>query len=152
MSESARAPEEAGGIGSPGTDLLKKECRIITRYLVGQPPSREIEQRYVDGAAILPVAEATSEDVAVADFAFRHPRALPYLDAALGLIRPHSLLRSKLLLMVAILEASPDHCGVFLPRDVSALRFWVDMARYGVSSAARALIGLVLYGFAARSR
>jgi hypothetical protein len=139
--------EEAGSI-----DSLKKECRIITRYLVGQPPSRGQEQRYVEGVAILPVDGATSEDMAVAEFAFSHPGSLPYLDAALGLIRPHSLLRSKLLLMVAVLEASPDCCHAFLPREVSASRFWVEMTQYGVSSAARALIGLVLYGFAARSR
>lgn len=132
-------------------EVLAAEGRTFGRYLVGAVPTADIVARYVAASRTLfpAVGEA---DAAVVDFARRHPWSVGFLDAAAGFLRPGALLRSKVLVMAAILEASPEHADDFLPRPVHPLRLGLELASNGTLAVGRVLVGAVVWTAAARSR
>jgi hypothetical protein len=58
---------------------------------------------------------------AVTAFAVQRPWAIGALDGALALCDRGAPLRQRLLLMAAILEARPQYCDDFLPRERTAI-------------------------------
>lgn len=91
---------------------VRREARSFARYLIGAEPTTDEEARYAD---------ATADRIAQhADVVVRAARAVPLLtgplDAAAALLEPDHQLRQRLLLLTAILEASPHHADRFLPR------------------------------------
>src|SRR5437016_1091752 len=88
-------------------ERLEREARLFSHYLLGADPPREVVARYAAAHAFHFVEPAPADDRAVLDFAVRHPWALGPLDAACARRKPDSLLRKKLLMTAAILEASP---------------------------------------------
>ena len=94
---------------------LHHEAAALGRYLLGRPAPAEALGRYVEGSLRLFEGSGSREDLAIVDFVRRHSWSLPPLDAACGLLRPQSLLRQKLILMLAILETIPEVASDFLP-------------------------------------
>jgi hypothetical protein len=135
--------EEAGPLSD--AEPLAAEARIFGHYLVGAMPTPELIERYVTAATGLLSAPPEPADAAVLGFVHRHPWSVSYLDAACGLLRPAGLLRSKLLIMAAVLEASPVHAAEFLPRAVAPTVLVIKLAALGAVAAAKAVIGLLLY-------
>src|SRR5687768_16994168 len=78
------------------------EGLLFARYLLDRDPPAELITRYVVASARLFAGTSSSHDVAVLSFIQRYPSALPFLDAAAGLLGKGLLLRKKLLLMAAI--------------------------------------------------
>ena len=134
------------------TGTLAHECRVITRYLLGQEPPQDLIQRYIEANSILFTGETSRSDLAVVAFVQRNPWSLPFIDAASALFRPNSLLRNKILVMIAILEATPQFADVFIPEPFSIPQFVWRMAGYGISSMAKFLIGVFIYPFAVNSK
>ena len=128
------------------------EARTFTRYLVGRPPPPELVARYREANAVLFTAPVEPVDAAVVDFVHRHPWSVGLLDAAVGLRRPGSLLRNKILVMAAILETSPVFADEFLTRPVHPVVLVLRTVALGTVAVARALLGLALYPAAARAR
>lgn len=93
---------------------LAREAEVFARYIIGRSPSPAEIERYARGAHTLHGGAAPGE-ARVVDFAVRRRLALPFLDGACGLMDPDSLLRRKLILMLAILETSPGHADAFEP-------------------------------------
>ena len=131
---------------------LLEEGRRIGRYLAGRTPDEDLIRRYEQAAGLLLAGEVPPTDRAAAAYALRHPRSLPFLDAACAILRPHSLLRSKVLLMTALLEASPKHVDLFVPNAVSVVRFLFELAFYGTRAFLTLFIGLLIYPLAVRRR
>lgn len=127
-----------------------KECRVITNYLVGESPSPVLIDRYVKANQALFNDKRPASDWALVSFALQNPWALPYLDAALAIFRRDSSLRQKILVMMAILEATPQYVSYFFPQPMSAPLFFLRMAGYGVSSLLKLAVGCVLYPFATK--
>jgi len=130
---------------------LAAEARLLGCYLVGREPGAPLVDRYARANRALLAAPAEPRDGAILRFVHRHPWSLGFLDAACALLRPGRLLRNKLLVMAAVLEASTDFADDFLPRPCSAQRVLWVLAWQGVRGAARTLVGLVLYSIAVRS-
>jgi hypothetical protein len=119
-----------------------REAARIGRYLVGRAPSTALVARYARAIADLGIGVAPDERRAWM-LASRRPWLLRMVDGGLALTKPSGTVRRRLHTMLAILEASPDHCDAFLPVAFGAgARLAVAAAaiRGGVAGAA----GLVL--------
>lgn len=95
------------------TEAAIQEARIFGRYVIGRDIDDAAAELYARAASVL---DYDGSDELVR-FALEQPRLLGALDGVLALINPGTLLRRKLLLMAAILEARPDYCDAFLPRE-----------------------------------
>lgn len=118
---------------------------MLSRYILGGgDASLALLQRYADAHVHLDVGGATTSDRATLAFALAHPWLLPSLDAAAAFVRPQALLHRKALLMTAILEASPDHADLFLPRVAGWLALGWLGARVAFSTVVHLAVGLPL--------
>ena len=131
------------------SEELRAEVRVFATYLVGTAPELSLSERYVAACRKLLEPGTEAEQAAVA-WAVRHPGALAHLDGAAGLLRPDSLLRRKLLLVAALLEATPRHADAFLPVRSSAPGLVLRLAWTGIAAAYHALVGAVLLRIAER--
>ena len=136
----------------PEDQELELEGRLFGRYLVGREPPRELVERYREANRILLGGTAPGSDAAVVAFARRHPWSIPFLDGAAGLVRPGSLLRNKILVMAAVLEASPAFAEEFLSRTVHPVSLVLRVLGLATLAVVRAAVGVLVYAAAARSR
>jgi hypothetical protein len=74
------------------------------------------------------------------------------LDAAAALLDPGGQLRSRVLVMAALLEATTAHADDFLPRTLSVPALLWRLAVSGTLAVAHALLGVLLWPLAGRSR
>src|SRR5688572_4773708 len=127
------------------TEQLRCEARLFGRHLLdGEEPAEELIERYVVANQLRLQGLWPSEDHALVTFVLRHPWSLPLLDAAAGLTASRTLLRSKLLVFIAILEASPYFVERFMPKAASPLVLLRHLVVTGLLLAPKALIGLLL--------
>lgn len=115
------------------------EPRILAKYLTGRSIQQPLSDRYRKAVSLLSVQESAG-DAKLLSFVLRHPGALPFIDAAVALRRPESALRQRVIIMAAILEATPDYCDEFLarrPAATSGFQFVATLTR----AALRAAIG-----------
>jgi hypothetical protein len=131
---------------------LETEARTFGRYLVGRVPPRELIERYERANRTLLSGPVSERDAALLAFIHRHSWSVSLLDAASGVLSRASLLRSKILIMSAILETSPAFADEFLPRTVSTPGLFMRLAALGLLAVARVAAGTVLYAVAGRSR
>ena len=137
-----------GGDSASGSDgHAAQDFRLISKYLLDADPPVELVNRYVAahrkifGDDVIPEWE----------FVRRHPRLLPYLDAAAGIFVPRSLLRKKIVLAAAVLEASPAYAEFFLEENENRLQLLGVLFWQGVRSAFKLALGVPLL-FLARRR
>ena len=121
---------------------VRAEAVAFGSYLTGASPSEAEIRRYV--AAVhsgrFPVE---GRDLRTLAFVARHPRILGLVDGGLGLRRPRSGVRVRILVMAAILEASPTHVDDFLPQRRSPLYLFA-MAVVAARAAIRGAVGAIL--------
>lgn len=123
-----------------------REARAFSRYLVGRPCSEAEAARYAAATArLMPSHALTPSELNVIGTAARFPRLAGPLDAAAALVSPRHPLRARLLIMSAILEASPAGARDFLPAPPS--RPFPLLLRSGLllaSAGLKAVAGMVL--------
>jgi hypothetical protein len=129
---------------------LEGEARLLSRYLVGAVPAEGLVARYVEACHTLFPAQGSPRDEALLAFVRRHPWSVSLLDAACGLLWRGARLREKVLVMAAVLEASPDFAEEFLPRTAGPLALFVQLAGIGLVAVGRAVAGLLLLPLAMR--
>lgn len=137
------ATEAEAGVATIATDL-RAEAVQLARYLAGVAPSEELVERYARAHAEV-LRPPTPADRAVLAFVRAHPWSLPLLDAGTALVRGAPLLRRKLLVMMAILEATPEHADRTLPVDGLGLpRLALRLGRAGATAAVKLGAGAAL--------
>ncbi len=67
------------------------------------------------------------------------------LEAAIGALRRDSLLRRKILVMMAILETTPDFASHFEPQSMGVMKLALQVCRYAILSVIKIGTGLLLY-------
>jgi hypothetical protein len=136
----------------PGDADLEEEARVFGRYLVGRLPTRELIERYRAANQQLLTGPVPKAEASLLAFVARNPWSVSFLDAATGLLRPASLLRSKVLVMAGILETSPDFADEFLPRRSGRLALVLRLAGLGTLALVRFGVGALLLVTVARDR
>jgi hypothetical protein len=129
---------------------LREEAARLGRYLVGVAPSDELAERYARAHEHV-LGQPTEADEAVLAFAQAHPWSLPLLDAGTALVGSAPLLRQKLLVMTAILEATPEHADRMLAGGTSLPRLVLRLGRAGAAAAVKMVAGAVLVAAVTRS-
>ena len=140
------APEEAQK--SP----LWREGELLARYLLGRPTVPDVLVRYVQACERIFGRAQPSADLPLLRFVERHPWSLPYLDAVAGLLYRKGQFREKTLLMLALLETTPEHVEFFTPRTTSRLWLMLRLGWWGTRVVGKLLLGLLLYPLAKRAR
>jgi hypothetical protein len=133
----------------PVSPEVRRECRALTRWLVGRAPTDYVIERYARGLG----STAFRADV-------RSGTADPVLHAVgrtgqLGLslaqtyariAAPAGSFRRRAVLLGAILESAPDTFAAFEPPAAGRLRAWSVLIGSGMLFAARVLAALILIG------
>jgi hypothetical protein len=123
-------------------DSLRDEGTRFGRYLLGEGVPAVLVERYVAAMRSMDLV-AGGRDRRLLGLVTRHPRLLGIVDGGLALRRPGSVIRTKLLVMSAILEATPEFASSFLP--VRRSRFYfVRAALVCVRAGCKGLIGAVV--------
>ncbi len=139
-------PELAGG----ADPLLSLECRIFTRYLASQEPSDYIREHYARCHALIPCRDASSVDAVdrmLLHAARRGPIATRIADAYARFARPNGALRQKLVLMLAVLENSPEtHTRFDTASTGGIFQAGLVVVAAGVAGAASLAAGVLLLG------
>jgi hypothetical protein len=128
----------------PTSPSLPTEAHTFLRYLLGAEPPAEVVERYRAANAKLFAEPTSPEDARLLDYVNRNPWALPMIDAAAAFRRPDSVLRRKLLVGAAVLEATPDFTPRFLPKAVSFPGLVWRGALLGLAVAFKLVVGLLL--------
>lgn len=105
----ARIREDAAG--------LRREAVRFADYLLGVVPSADLVERYVRAHDRVLVEPLTEGDEAVLGFVQRHHWSLGLLDAGTAFVGTAPRLRQKLVVMMAILEATPQFVEQTMPVD-----------------------------------
>jgi hypothetical protein len=126
---------------------LEKEARLFARYLIDCEPPPEMIVRYINANRKLCADAAIGIDVKMMKYAVTHPWSVPFLDAAAGFLRPDSLLRKRIYIMAAVLEASTMYSHRFLPQALSPIRLFVHLVVNGVAVGIKVIIGIPIFCF-----
>lgn len=118
-----------------------REAIVLGRYLVFETIPFELQERYYLGLKYSNIQE--DESLKYFEKALKNPWMLPYFDAAYALTKPNCLFRKRIFLMLAIVEACPDFCHLFLQKDARIIDFFKFVA-VGIRSIYRAFFGLIL--------
>ncbi len=124
--------------------LLREEAIAIAKYLTGREPEEFIIDRYISGVHTKFSNMAETNDRAIESFIQKYPSALSCIDAASAILYPRRLLRKKILLMVAILETTPEYCGYFFPTRFSKSLFIFKTFAFLLKTSIQAFVGLIL--------
>lgn len=123
---------------------LEAEFARFSRYIVGRQGTRRLARRYALAATRLGLV-GESGDEELLKLVRRFPMLLGPLDAAAAFLRPSHLLRKRLLLATAILEATTEHASRFLPRHRSLPGFIFVGCVVAIVTALRLAVGVPLF-------
>jgi hypothetical protein len=100
-------------MNQPSVDAtLNRECSVFCRYLIGGEPNDYVKRKYREAHRSLSWCgrAACSSDELLVSIARIGTRASHIIDAYARVFRPASLIRKKLILLLAILEScAPSH-------------------------------------------
>jgi hypothetical protein len=121
-------------------DIVEKEARIFTNYLVGRDASSQAIQLY---KIAMNDSKPDDTDKKLLRFMLKHPSTIGLIDAGLVFHNSNSEARRRLYVMQAILEASTLHHDLFLPKKRSPLYMFVIFYS-GMRAVIKAGLGLLL--------
>ncbi|HEY8120844.1 MAG TPA: NAD(P)H-binding protein [Myxococcota bacterium] len=123
-------------------ETLRAECGVFARHLLGIAPSPALVQRYVRQQRALGLDAPAGFDALLVAFARRGGLALALADSYAGWLARRSVLRTKLVGVLALLETAPES---FAAVDAPDARLaWPRLVLRGVAELATALVAIVL--------
>lgn len=125
---------------------IERECEVLTRYLVGHQPGPYVVEKYVEAHRITDsYSDAGGFGRMLTRIARTHPSLARSADAYARLFAPRSLLRRKLVLLLAILETSaPTYALLDRVDAVSKPRLVLRLAARTTGSVLALLAGTLL--------
>lgn len=126
---------------------LRNECRLFTRYLLGETPNDYVLDRYVSlqTAVVEQAPASTATDDVLLSTARSSVFGVRIADAYARIFLPHCLLRRKLVLTFAILENSGGFharftSGVSSSYAVALIRVAASVMGFGIALVASLFI------------
>lgn len=97
--------------------IYKKELASICKYLMNIKPTEQHCELYMKAINNYGLNIYTVSEKKIWDGIVKHPLALTFIDAWLGVYKRQSTIRKRIFFAIAILEASPEsHNYVILPK------------------------------------
>lgn len=129
------------------TEILDSECRVFTRYLIGEDPDAYVQEKYREAHRVVRSLQLSGPlDRAMLRRAGRGPWWTGCADAYARFFAGRGLLRRKLIVLFAILETSaPSYRRVDAVASGGAARHWLGLVVTGIAATIRLLAGLVLF-------
>lgn len=125
-------------------ESLERECEVFARYLSGAAPSAYVREQYAAAHAagvVDPPGGATRFDAFVVALARRGAFVTRALDAHARVFANGSLLRRKLVLMLALLEVRSPHAEALdTPTGSSSVAMFAAMGWLGLRFALTVLL------------
>ena len=125
--------------------MLIREAEIFSKYLISEIAPTELLERYVRACNKLNLA-GTTRDEKILAFVTRNPSFIPCIDAALAYSKHKSLLRKKILIMLAILETTPLYYEKFTTHNYSRAK-WIGIGFRGVWAVKKMILGKIILIF-----
>lgn len=120
--------------------MLEQEALIFSRYLIGREPNEQAVRLYI---AAFGAGRPDNTDKKLLNFMSKHPRSIGFIDGGLVFHNPDSEARRRIYVMLAILEASPEHYDLFLPKERSPI--YIAVVFYsGFRAIIKAALGIAL--------
>lgn len=134
---------------SPADDDLDHECRIFCRYLVGQEPSNYVLENYRRGNVTHGLDQQLQEngiERLLIKMAGRGPFFTWLADIYTRIFLPYSVIRKKLILLLAILEICGTTHSLFISRTAeSRKRFYIRLLKDGLVFVLALLLATTLF-------
>jgi len=118
------------------------DARRLARHLIGEDPTPAEAERWIEAVLVRGALLESERDRRLWTLAMRHPWLLGPTDAGLAFVDPYSAVRHRILLMLAILEASPHHHRRFLAAPWPRIAL-IGLALRGLWAGVRAAAGIV---------
>jgi hypothetical protein len=146
--ETVPDPERQSLTRQSQSDVVE-EARLFATYIFpGVVIDPAAIERYVAASRTVFAASPAARDLAIVNFVTRHPWSLRFLDSAAACIAPRTLLRKKLLLMLALLETTTTHAQAFVATPRSRLSVVFRLLWWMACDGCETVVGLVLWPFA----
>lgn len=129
-----------------------REAERFSRYLVGEAASPALCARYALGVAKLGLYPTGKADAWALSLAQRRGWTIGPLDAACAMLHADWALRRRLILLSAVLEASPAHAEAYLAPARGTLSVLALCVVEGVLGVYNLLLGLILLAIAPKGR
>jgi hypothetical protein len=129
----------------PDSSVLDPECAVFCRYLIGEDPSEYVKIKYRVAHHIGSVSHgilATPSEAFLVKLASVGPWSAQLIDSYARIFRPCSLVRRKLILLLAILEScAPTHACLDSVDSPSIVALFLGSVRRCLNFALVAVVG-----------
>lgn len=130
-------------------DAVRRECRALTRWLVGRDPTDAIVAHYargLDSATFHAGLRHSSVDGVLAAVGRMGRPGLALAQTWARFFAPAGAFRRRAVLLVAILESAPPGFTAFEPPAAGRLRAWSTLFGSGLLFAVRLTAALLIIG------
>jgi hypothetical protein len=125
---------------------VERECDVFVRYLAGAESTDYLRAKYTRAVELIPsLRTRPGFESRLLRFAGRGPFAARIADAYAALLAPDSVLRSRLVLLVALLESSPPyHEAIDRPPEGASVRELSGAIAAGLAGVLSLMAGLIV--------
>jgi nucleoside-diphosphate-sugar epimerase len=135
--------------GGTSHTRLEKECKVFSRYLLGRSGNEYVLRKYVEANRVRGLVESAGED-RLGTGLLRVASISPFLtrltDSFAAIFARRSILRKKLVLLIAILESSRCAGELVGPREGrGSIGTWISLIGNGIAFLASFLFSILLF-------
>lgn len=114
---------------------LRRECILMSRYMIGQQPSDYVIEKYIEAHRYSEMVDGSNQkpfERFLLQIATRNVFLLKVVDAYSAIFNPSSVLRNKLILLVAIMEScAPSYRAFEAQESASNIQILYELAWKG---------------------
>ncbi len=140
-------PRSEDSPSSASSERLARECRSFAWALVGDVPTDAVLSAYERAHRRAPLDQPGSTiDRVLTRVASAHPWLARLADAYAAMFVRRGLFRTKLVVLLAMLESAPPHHWRFERDSVSPVRAWARLVFSGSAAVLVLVMGVLLFG------